>query len=87
MGFEKEEADLIIDLLVEGNYVLPSGDFTTEQIDYFLDINNALKAECIMLNKGPYILEVIQFLDEILRNEESFQNKNETMLPELKRLK
>ncbi|WP_179319947.1 pyruvate kinase [Winogradskyella helgolandensis] len=51
------------------------------------DINNALKAECIMLNKGPYILEVIQFLNEVLRNEESFQNKNEAMLPELKRLK
>ncbi|MBU2929286.1 pyruvate kinase [Winogradskyella psychrotolerans] len=50
------------------------------------DINNAFKAECIMLNKGPYILEVIQFLNEVLRNEELFQNKNEAMLPELKRL-
>lgn len=42
IGFEKEEADLIIDLLIEDNYILPSGDFTAEQIDYFLDINNAL---------------------------------------------
>ncbi|TXE07823.1 hypothetical protein ES711_10350 [Gelidibacter salicanalis] len=50
------------------------------------DINNALKAECIMLNKGPYMLEVMQFLNEVLQNEELFQIKNEAMLPKLKRL-
>lgn len=50
------------------------------------DINNALKAECIMLNKGPYMLEVMEFLNEVLHNEELFQHKNEAMLPKLKRL-
>jgi len=50
------------------------------------DIHNALKTECIMLNKGPYMLDVLHFLNNVLQDEEFFQHKNEAMLPKLKRL-
>ena len=50
------------------------------------DATTALKAECVMLNKGPFILEAITLLDTILCKMESSQNKNESMLPKLKSL-
>ena len=50
------------------------------------DATTALKAECVMLNKGPYILEAISLLHTILCKMESSQHKNEPMLPRLKSL-
>ena len=50
------------------------------------DATTALKAECVMLNKGPYILDAITLLDAILCSMESTQHKNESMLPKLQNL-
>ncbi len=50
------------------------------------DATSSLKAECVMLNKGPYIIDAIKLLDKILADMEQFNEKNETMLPQLKRL-
>ena len=50
------------------------------------DATTALKAECVMLNKGPYILQAIELLDTILCRMESSQHKNEPMLPKLQAL-
>lgn len=51
------------------------------------DATMALKAECVMLNKGPYINNAISLLDTILGKMESSQHKNESMLPKLTSLK
>ena len=50
------------------------------------DTTSAVKAECVMLNKGPYITEAIRLLDTILSDMESMQEKNAPMLPQLKKL-
>jgi pyruvate kinase len=47
------------------------------------DATMALKAECVMLNKGPYINNAIALLNTILCTMESSQHKNESMLPKL----
>ena len=47
------------------------------------DAATALRAECIMLNKGPYIKEAIALLHTILSKMESSQNKQESMLPKM----
>lgn len=49
------------------------------------DATAALKAECIMLNKGKYILDAITLLDSILSKMEPSQNKKEPMLAKLER--
>lgn len=41
------------------------------------------RAECVMLNKGPYINKAVKMLDKILRRMQRFQKKKETMLPKL----
>ena len=41
------------------------------------------RAECVMLNKGPHILEAIEILDSILRRMQSHQAKK---TPRLRRL-
>jgi pyruvate kinase len=41
------------------------------------------RAECVMLNKGPHILEAIGLLDGILRRMEAHQNKKRAMLRRL----
>ncbi|HEX6185099.1 MAG TPA: pyruvate kinase [Pyrinomonadaceae bacterium] len=38
------------------------------------------RAECVMLNKGPYILEAVRALDDILRRMQSHQTKKRPML-------
>jgi pyruvate kinase len=38
------------------------------------------RAECVMLNKGPYVLEAIELLDRILRRMESHQRKKSATL-------
>ena len=47
------------------------------------DATNSIKAEGVMLNKGPYILEVLRLLNVILSDMESLHEKNENMLPKL----
>ncbi len=42
------------------------------------------RAECVMLNKGPHILEALKALDNILRRMETHQFKKMSMLRELK---
>ena len=42
------------------------------------------RAECVMLNKGPYIGEAVRALDDILRRMESHQEKKRSMLRKLR---
>jgi hypothetical protein len=42
------------------------------------------RAECVMLNKGPYILQAVRVLDDILRRMEKHQNKKRSMLRQLR---
>jgi pyruvate kinase len=41
------------------------------------------RAECVMLNKGPHILEAIQVLDDILQRMQGHQNKKSALLRRL----
>lgn len=41
------------------------------------------RAECVMLNKGPYILEAVHVLDDILQRMEKHQSKKRSMLRHL----
>ena len=41
------------------------------------------RAECVMLNKGPYIVEAVKTLDDILRRMRGHQVKKGSMLREL----
>ena len=41
------------------------------------------RAECVMLNKGPHILEAIKTLDDILRRMQAHQSKKRSMLRKL----
>ena len=50
------------------------------------DATIALQAECIMLNKGPYINRAIALLDTILSDMEANHEKKEVMLPKLENL-
>lgn len=45
------------------------------------DAAMAQRAECVMLNKGDYILPAIHLLDTILKDMEPYQEKNAPMLP------
>ncbi|WP_420400976.1 pyruvate kinase [Flagellimonas sp.] len=47
------------------------------------DITSSLRAECVMLNKGPYINEAIVLLDEMLRGMEKLHSKKEGMWPKI----
>lgn len=42
------------------------------------------RAECVMLNKGPYISEAVRVLDDILRRMERHQSKKRSMLRHLR---
>ena len=42
------------------------------------------RAECVMLNKGPYILEAVHVLEDILQRMENHQSKKRSMLRHLK---
>ncbi|MEK6152343.1 pyruvate kinase [Flavobacteriaceae bacterium 3-367] len=50
------------------------------------DTMAALQAECIMLNKGPYINRAIVLLNTILSDMEENHDKKEIMLPKMERL-
>jgi len=41
------------------------------------------RAECVMLNKGPYIISAVRVLDDILRRMQSHQNKKSSRLRQL----
>jgi len=43
----------------------------------------AERAECVMLNKGPYILEAIRTLESVLRSMQGVQRKKTALLPAL----
>ena len=43
----------------------------------------AQRTECVMLNKGPYIVKAVKTLDKILRRMQKFQHKKKVMLPSL----
>ncbi len=42
------------------------------------------RAECVMLNKGPHILEAVRALDDILRRMQTHQSKKRSLLRALK---
>ena len=42
------------------------------------------RAECVMLNKGPYIVDAVRSLDDILRRMETHQAKKSSMMRSLK---
>jgi pyruvate kinase len=41
------------------------------------------RAECVMLNKGPYILTAVRILDDILQRVQPDHEKNKSMLRKL----
>jgi len=42
------------------------------------------RAECVMLNKGPYVVSAVQVLDDILRRMQAHQSKKGSMLRKLR---
>ncbi|WP_084265565.1 pyruvate kinase [Actinomadura macra] len=48
------------------------------------DAAMSARAECVMLNKGPYIVEAVIVLDDILRRMTTHQDKKDTLLRSLK---
>jgi pyruvate kinase len=50
------------------------------------DAGVAERAECVMLNKGPHIVETIEMLGEILSSMEGYRDKRAPMLPALRHL-
>lgn len=48
------------------------------------DAAMSVRAECVMLNKGPYITDALLILDDILARMRAHQNKKSSMLRELK---
>jgi pyruvate kinase len=47
------------------------------------DAAMASRAECVMLNKGPYIPQTMDFLRDVLARMESHQDKKSSMLRKL----
>jgi pyruvate kinase len=43
------------------------------------------RAECVMLNKGPYLCDAVAALDDILQRMQGHQTKKSAMLRRLKR--
>jgi hypothetical protein len=41
------------------------------------------RAECAMLNKGPYVLDAVRFLDDVLRRMQDHHHKKSSMLRRL----
>ena len=48
------------------------------------DAANSQAAECVMLNKGPHVVEAVQTLDDILRRMQDHQSKKQSMLRKLR---
>ncbi|MEJ2005984.1 MAG: pyruvate kinase, partial [Cyclobacteriaceae bacterium] len=49
------------------------------------DATQGLKAECVMLNKGPYTHRAVSLLDKIFTDMEFYQSRNEALFPPLKK--
>ena len=47
------------------------------------DAAMAERAECVMLNKGPYIIEAVKVLDDVLRRMQRHQSKKSSLLQAL----
>jgi pyruvate kinase len=47
------------------------------------DAATAVRAECVMLNKGPYVIDAVTFLDDVLRRMQNHHNKKRAMLRKL----
>ena len=47
------------------------------------DASMAVRAECVMLNKGPFIAQAVRVLDDILRRMERHQHKKRTLFRRL----
>ncbi len=47
------------------------------------DATAAQRADCVMLNKGPYILQAVSLLDTILKDLAPYQDKNAPLFPRL----
>ena len=45
------------------------------------DAAMAQQADCVMFNKGPFILQSIHLLDTILKDLEPYQDKNTSLSP------
>ena len=48
------------------------------------DAAMAVRADCVMMNKGPYIVEAVRMLDNILRRMQAHHDKKWGMLRELR---
>jgi len=55
----------------------------TAILTHFTDAAMAQRAECVMLNKGPYIQKAVKMLDKILRKMQKIQKKNDVVMPKL----
>jgi pyruvate kinase len=42
------------------------------------------RAECVMLNKGPFVVDAVKTLDDILRRMQAHQDKKRSMLRKLR---
>jgi pyruvate kinase len=49
------------------------------------DAAMAQRSDCVMLNKGPYILQAIKLLDTIFKDMEHYQEKNVRLWPALEK--
>ena len=47
------------------------------------DIAMAQRADCVMLNKGPYIEKAVRMLDKVIRKMQRIQKGKLTILPRL----
>jgi pyruvate kinase len=47
------------------------------------DAAMSVRAECVMLNKGPYVVEAVRFLDDVLRRMAGHQHKKQALLRSL----
>ena len=47
------------------------------------DAATAVRAECVMLNKGPHVSEAVAFLDDVLRRMQDHHDKNRATLRKL----
>jgi pyruvate kinase len=47
------------------------------------DAAMGVRAECVMLNKGPYIVDAVRFLDNVLRRMKGHQQKKRSLLRRL----
>ncbi|MDN3641145.1 pyruvate kinase [Lutimonas halocynthiae] len=47
------------------------------------DVAMAQRADCVMLNKGPYIEKAVRMLDKVIRKMQRIQKKKMTLLPKL----